>query len=212
VHLAVFGGTFDPPHNGHLALCLFARELLNIDRFIVSVSNNPFKHKRYADDEHRKRMAGLLSSEINLTGCCSEVSCWEVRKRQSSYTVDLLQYIHSIYPHNRLTLLIGEDSFRTFNSWKDYEQLYLLCNIVVFGRASSIVHVPQSIIPQSNETIRFIDFSYPVSSTTIRELVASGQSIKKFVPLSVHHYIMQHGLYQLPALPTLSQAQKHRES
>ena len=126
MHLAVFGATFDPPHNGHLALCLFARELLDIDRLIVSVSNNPFKQNRAAADVHRMRMAELLSREINLTGVCSEVSGWELEKKQPSYTVDLLRYLHLLYPADKLTLLVGEDSFREFSSWKESERLFLV--------------------------------------------------------------------------------------
>lgn len=195
MHLAVFGGTFDPPHNGHLALTLFARELLNIDRLIVSVSNNPFKQKRGTSGEERKRMASLLSSEINLAGWSSEVSGWELEKETPSYTVDLLRYVHSVFPHDRLTLLLGEDSFREFNSWKEYESLYSLCEICVFGRAATMGE-PSPAHRDEKEGIRFIDFAYPVSSTAIRELVASGQSIAQFVPSSIARYIAEHGLYR----------------
>lgn len=195
MHLAVFGGTFDPPHNGHLALALFARELLKIDRIIVSVSNNPFKQRRGTADEHRKRMASLLSSEINLTGWSSEVSLWELEKRTPSYTVDLLHYIHELYPHDRLTLLLGEDSFREFNSWKAYERLYSLAEICVFGRASSSGE-PAPVSRVGTEGMRFIDFAYPLSSTAIRELAASGQSIAPYVPSSIARYIAEHNLYR----------------
>ena len=98
MHLAVFGGSFDPPHNGHLALALFAREILAIDRIIISASNNPLKLNRLESDGHRKRMAMLLSSEINSTGACSEVSGWELQKKEPSYTVDLLLHLHHRYP------------------------------------------------------------------------------------------------------------------
>ncbi|MEI6756283.1 MAG: nicotinate (nicotinamide) nucleotide adenylyltransferase [Chlorobium sp.] len=199
MHLAVFGGTFDPPHNGHLALCLFARELLAIDRLIVSVSNNPFKPERGAPDVHRKRMVELLSSEINGTGdACSEVSGWELEKQQPSYTVDLLNYVHALYPHDRLTLLVGEDSFREFHSWKDYEKLFSLCDIAVFRRASTEVNtLPSGSMPR-NGGIELIDFDYPLSSTDIRELVSSGQSISGLVPPAVRRYIIEQGLYRKP--------------
>lgn len=202
MHLAVFGGTFDPPHNGHLALCLFARELLSIDRIIVSVSNNPFKQIRGASDRHRKRMADLLSAELNLTGSFSEVSGWELEKQQPSYTVDLLRYIHALYPQEKLTLLVGEDSFREFDSWKDVDALYSLCDIAVFARSPLLVQDSSPDELQRKEHIKFIDFSCSMSSTAIRELVASGQSIASLVPSSVHHYINEHGLYRNSASPT----------
>ncbi len=199
MHLAVFGGTFDPPHNGHLALCLFARELLEIDRMIISVSNNPFKQNREAGDFHRKHMAELLSSEINRVGSCCEVSGWELEKQLPSYTVDLLRYLHARYPSDRLTLLVGEDSFREFSSWKEYEQLFLLCGIVVFRRSSKEMDGlprPPSNIQHWREAIRFIDFAYLVSSTEVRELAGAGKSISRLVPASVHRYINRHALYR----------------
>jgi nicotinate-nucleotide adenylyltransferase len=196
VHLAVFGATFDPPHNGHLALCLFARELLGIDRLIVSVSNNPFKPGRGTADEHRRRMAELLSREINLSGICCEVSGWELEKNQPSYTVDLLRYLHDLYPADKLTLLVGEDSFREFPTWKEYEQLFSLCDIVVFRRASTLQIAPTPEPLQQKGSIRVIDFACGVSSTFIRDYIAAGHSVSSFVPSSVHHYILKHGLYR----------------
>ncbi len=198
MHLAVFGGTFDPPHNGHLALCLYARELLEIDRILLSVSNNPFKQHRSVSDEHRKRMAECLSSEINLTGSCSQVSGWELEKQRPSYTVELLKYARQLYPHDRVTLLVGEDSFREFHSWKDYEKLFSLCDIAVFRRASTEGSAPPPEVLQLKGSIRVIDFAYEVSSTEIRELISAGQSVSGFVPPRVNRYIIEHGLYLLP--------------
>lgn len=196
MHLAVFGGTFDPPHNGHLALCLYARERLEIDKIFISVSNNPFKQKRCAADEHRKRMAECLSSEINLTGSCSQVSGWELDKQQPSYTVDLLKYVHQLYPHDRVTLLVGEDSFREFHSWKDYEQLFSLCDIVVFRRASTETSAAHPDSLKRKGSLEVFDFSYELSSTEIRDLSAAGQSVSRLVPPSVHRYIIEHSLYR----------------
>ena len=198
MHLAVFGATFDPPHNGHLALCLFARELLGIDRLIISVSNNPFKKNRAAADVHRMRMADLLSREINHTGVCSEVSGWELEKKQPSYTVDLLRYLHDLYPTDKLMLLVGEDSFREFSQWKECEQLFSLCDIVVFGRATTGQGALSHEAMQLRESVRFINFDYPVSSTVTRDLVAAGLSISRLVPSSVHRYITEQGLYRRP--------------
>jgi len=196
VHLAVFGGTFDPPHNGHLALCLFARELLDLDRLMISVSNNPFKLGSKAGDVHRTHMAELLSSEVNSTVSCCEVSTWELEKRQPSYTVDLVRHFHAHYPNDTLTLLVGEDSFRDFSSWKEHEKLPFLCNIVVFRRASTQENRSPSDYHLWESAITFINFAYGVSSTEVRELVAAGKSISTLVPASVHRYINEHALYR----------------
>ncbi len=199
MHLAVFGGTFDPPHNGHLALCLFARELLAIDRIVISVSNNPLKQTRGASDSHRKHMAELLAAEINLTGTTCEVSGWELEKRQPSYTVDLLHYINNLYPKAGITLLLGEDSFREFPLWKEHEKLCSLCRIAVFRRMTNEKEYLTAATDEWKdrpENLTFIDFSYPVSSTEIRELAAEGRSIANLVPPSVRRYITEQGLYR----------------
>ncbi len=212
MHLAVFGGTFDPPHNGHLALCLYARELLDIDRIIISVSNNPFKQIKGVADEHRKRMAELLSAEINRTGSCCQVSGWELQKQRPSFTIDLLRYVHEVYPHDRLTLLVGEDSYREFTFWKDYEKLFSLCDIAVFQRPSPDGGLRSSDCPHQEGNIAVIDFSYAVSSSEIRELIDAGQSISRFVPLSVRRYINDNGLYRLPPSFTSTRGLKRLES
>ena len=213
MHLAVFGASFDPPHNGHLALSLFARELLGLDRILISVSNNPFKQHRGTSDGHRLRMAELLSLEINCTGACSEVCGWELEKKQPSYTVDLLRYLHHLYPTDHLTLLVGEDSFREFSLWKEPDVLFSLCDIVVFSRASARQGTPLPATVQQKGSIKRIDFSSPLSSTLIRDCVAAGAPIAHLVPPSIYRYIMEHGLYRNPLDPaTSTQVLKHRES
>ena len=190
--MAVFGGTFDPPHNGHLALCLFARELLALDHWIISASNNPFKQKKAVLDAHRVAMAELFAAEIMLTGCSAEVSGWELEKQQPSYTVDFIRHLHALYPHDTLTLLVGEDSFADFPLWKEPECLMALCNVVVFRRVTA-PHDHHK--PGWQHAITTIDFACGISSTEVRARVFSGQSITHLVPQSIHHYIVENALY-----------------
>ena len=204
MHLAVFGASFDPPHNGHLALSLFARELLGLDSLIISVSNNPFKQNRGTTDEHRMCMAMLLSREINRTGPCCEVSGWELEKKQPSYTVDLLRHLHILYPTDKLTLLVGEDSFRDFSSWKEPDILFSLCDIVVFSRASAQQGVPMHKTMREKGEVKMIEFASPVSSTIIRDFVAAGVPFSHLVPPSVHRYIIEYGLYRNLRVPATS--------
>ncbi|ABL66687.1 nicotinate (nicotinamide) nucleotide adenylyltransferase [Chlorobium phaeobacteroides] len=196
MHVAVFGGTFDPPHNGHLAMCLLARELLHIDKVILSISNNPFKLLRSDHDDHRKNMVGLLASELKKTELPAEVSGWELQKKTPSYTVELLRFLRTEYPDVQLTLLVGEDSYREFPLWKSYEELVLLCRIAVFRRVppEQIAHREQRLEMIGN--VRFIDFDCPISSTTIRADIASGRPVTAKIPSAINRYIIDHRLYR----------------
>ena len=192
MHLAVFGDTFDPPHNGHLALCLFARELLGIDRIIISVSNNPFNQKRDASDEHRTQMAELLAAEINRNGACCEVIDWELGTHEPSYTVDLMRSVSERYLPDKLTLLVGEDSFKEFPAWKEITTLFALCTIVVFRRPSAEVSTPASWM---HREVLFIDFACQISSTHVRRLLYASESVSGLVPVPILQYIKQRSLY-----------------
>jgi nicotinate-nucleotide adenylyltransferase len=195
VRTAVFGGSFDPPHNGHLALCLYARELAGVDRLIVSVSKNPFKASADASDEDRAAMARLLVAEINAAGAFADMSDWELRQPGPSYTIDLLRHVAALHPGDDLVLLVGEDSYRQMPQWRESREIAQLCDIAVFGRSGSVLAVGSC-----GETLppaTLFDFDMPVSATEVRRLAAAGQPISHLVPPTIATYIASHGLYRV---------------
>ena len=194
MRLGVFGGTFDPPHNGHLALCLYARELLGLDQLIISVSKNPFKSASDAPDDDRAKMAALLVAEINPTGAIVEVSGWELDQPGASYTIDLLRHVGSLYPGSELVLLVGEDSYREMGCWKSSAEIPTLCRIAVFGRAGFNAEGQDS--DNARPQAQYFDFDMPVSATSVRNLVADGQPINHLVPPAIEAYIASRGLYR----------------
>ncbi len=198
MQLAVFGGTFDPPHNGHLALCLYARELLQIDRLVISVSNNPLKETASAADRDRVNMAELLVETINSTGRIAEVCSWEVNRGQPSYTIDLIDYLEDLYSCRDISLLVGEDNYRNFQQWKSWEELVRRCNFVVFGRADDSAEASETAGLGESQKQKFshVDFNLPLSSTEIRERIASGDLCADRIPFSIRHYIAAEGLYR----------------
>ena len=191
---AVFGGTFDPPHNGHLALCLYARELAGVDRLIVSVSKNPFKGPSDASDADRLAMAEFLVDEINAAGEFAEASDWELRQPGPSYTIDLLRHVAELYPGDDLLLLVGEDSYRHMPQWKSATEIPKLCDIAVFGRSGGELAAPSCGEPLPPAML--YDFDMPVSATEIRRLIAAGMPITHLVPPSIAEYIASRGLYR----------------
>jgi nicotinate-nucleotide adenylyltransferase len=192
LRLGVFGGSFDPPHNGHLALCLYARELLNLDRIIISVSKNPFKATYFAPQEDREELADLLAAEINLTGATAEVSRWELSLPGASFTIDLLHHLRTLHPNDRLTLLVGEDSYGDMSRWKSIGEFGELCDVAVFRRRGHSAQEP----PVIGGSMCFIDFELPLSATDVRALVAAGLSTRASLPTSVARYIEEHTLYR----------------
>ena len=194
MRLGVFGGTFDPPHNAHLALCLYAREMLDLDRLIISVSKNPFKAPSDAPDAERGAMARLLADEINATGAIAEVCGWELAQPGVSYTIDLLHHVGSLYPGAELVLLVGEDSYREMSRWKSPAEISSLCQIAVFGRPGFTVAgvASEGALPQARHFL----FDMPVSATSVRNLVAEGQPIHHLVPPTITAYIASRGLYR----------------
>lgn len=194
MRLGVFGGTFDPPHNGHLALCLEARARLGLDRLIISVSKNPLKAYAVASDADRKAMAELLAGEINVTGNFAEVIGWELDRPGPSYTVDLLHHLRELYPDAELILLIGEDSYHEMPRWRAIEEIASLCRIVVFMRSRESFESDSlvGLLP----TARIVDFDMPVSATAIRRLVAEGGTVSQLLPASISRYMAEHALYR----------------
>lgn len=195
MRIAVFGGTFDPPHNGHLGICLFARELLGLDRLIISVSNNPFKEFLGASDNDRRKMAELLAAEINKTGESAEASGWELSRSGHSYTIDLLRYVRAIYPAAEMVLLVGEDSYREMPRWKSFEEVIRFCPIAVFRREPQPGE-DNNIFAGAEGGIRCIDYDMQVSATMIRTRIAARESITQLLPSSIRRYIADHELYQ----------------
>lgn len=191
---AVFGGSFDPPHNGHLALCLFARELAGLDRLTVSVSKNPFKAPAAASDDDRAAMARLLTGGINSAGAFAEMSTWELQQPGPSYTIDLLRHVEALHPGDELVLLVGEDSYRQMPQWRSAPEIPKHCSIAVFGRSGG-----ETADPPVNDHLfpaRHYAFDMAVSATEIRQRVAAGQPIDHLVPPSIAAYIAEHGLYR----------------
>ncbi|KER09977.1 MAG: hypothetical protein HY22_07960 [[Candidatus Thermochlorobacteriaceae] bacterium GBChlB] len=193
--VALFGGTFDPPHNGHIALLTLTRELFSPDRIVLSVSRNPLKASVLTPDTHRLALAELLADEINATGNIVEVNTRELRRKRPSYTIDTLKHLTSKYPNADFLLCIGEDNYRNFSRWKSPEKILAMSQVAVFSRQLSDEKRPSFSLVQGS-AVRYVKLDFSISATDIRAALSKGDDVSDKLPRSILRYIAAHGLYQ----------------
>lgn len=192
--IAFFGGSFNPPHNAHLAMALLLRELFLPDKIILSVSNNPLKPDSEISDDDRLAMTRLLADEINATGHVAETSDWELARNAPSYTIETLERLERLYPNARLLLAIGEDNFRSFSRWKRHDEILRRAELVVFERPDA--SAPTDFAPPKTATIHRVPLALRENSTDLRHKLARGLCPKGEMPQSILTYVKKRNLYR----------------
>lgn len=187
MRLGIFGGTFDPPHVGHLLAASDAFEMLYLDRlFLVPAKEQPFKAGSVcASPAHRLHMlADLVDGDPRFV-----VDAMEIERPGLSFTVDTLAVFAERHADAHLCFLIGEDLVSQIADWREPERIAALAEIVVLARTSEPREAP---FPMRRISTRRVD----VSSTEIRARVREGRSIRGFVPDAVAAYIGAVRLYR----------------
>jgi len=197
--LAIMGGTFDPIHYGHLVSAEAVRIQYNIDKIIFIPSGNPpHKHNiNITPAEHRYIMAQMAV----LSNPYFEVSRLELDREGRSYTVDTIKELREVLGNNiELYFITGADAILEILTWKNVGELLSLCKFIAvtrpgYGKAELYNKVSElkSLFKSDIITINVPEFA--ISSTDIRDRVASGKSIKYLVPESVEAYIEKNKLY-----------------
>ena len=191
MRLAYFGGSFDPPHVGHLLAAQDAFDQLALDRIVlVPAATQPLKVGRSAAsaDQRLTMVRLLVEGDVRF-----EVSAVEVERAGLSFTVDTLQHFAAVHPAAERFLLLGADVLATFGQWREPERVLKLARPVVLERMGE--HVPA--LPAGMDAImRLPTRRVDVSSTEIRERVRNGKSIRGFVTDSVAAFIASAGLYR----------------
>lgn len=191
MRLGVLGGTFDPPHLGHLLSASDAFEALALDKLLfVPAAVPPYKTRSVkASPEQRLRMLELtIGSDTRF-----EASRLELDRDGLSFTVDTLAALSAKSPGVSLFMLIGEDLATQIASWRDAVRIADLATIVVLMRETvAEASALESSLPMTRLATRRIE----LSSTEIRERVQGGRSIHGFVTDSVAAFIDAAGLYR----------------
>ena len=190
--LGIFGGSFNPPHMGHLIVLESVRDQLHFDKILLIPSaQTPNKH----DMALAPALTRLEMTRLATNGHPGfEVSDIEIQRRGISYTVDTLETLVGVYPKATLSLLIGADNFQEFQTWKSPEEILTKADLVVMSRPGF------SSREVKHDLARLAQFvNVPligISGTDIRRRVKLGRSIRFLVPPSVEEYIRIHRLYK----------------
>lgn len=192
MNLGIFGGTFNPPHYGHLIVADRVREELNLAKvYFVPSSVSPHKqHLSTLDSTYRMEMVRLAV----LGQQQFESSSIEIERGGVSYTVETLEQFKRMYSGASLYLLVGMDNLAEFSTWKSPEQIGALATVVVMTRPGFQPHDIPARLPKG-----FLHCPVPqigISSSEIRERVRGGRSIRFLVPKPVESYIYYRKLYR----------------
>lgn len=192
MRLGIFGGSFDPPHVGHLLAASDAFELLELDRLLfIPAAVQPFKQQELqASAAQRFRMVELMIAG-DPRFAADPV---EIDRKGLSFTVDTLGMLEAREPGARRFLLIGEDLAGEIATWRDARRIAELADVVVLSRASDERGDggDQEQVPLTRIATRRIE----ISSTEIRARVLAGKSIHGFVTEAVAGFIEAAGLYR----------------
>lgn len=188
--IGLYFGTFNPIHNGHLAIANIMANDTDLDKVWLIVSpQNPFKSNDTLLPEYdRFEMVRLsIYDDYNL-----DASDIEFKLPKPSYTVDTLAYIREKYPDHQFSLIIGEDNLSHFHKWKNYEQILNHHDLLVYPRNNAKEtelkdHPKVHMVPAP-----LLD----ISATYIRNAIKEGRSVKYLIPNEVIEYIDSKGLYQ----------------
>ncbi|MBF89156.1 MAG: nicotinate (nicotinamide) nucleotide adenylyltransferase [Candidatus Marinimicrobia bacterium] len=190
--LCLFGGTFDPPHLGHLVIAEFVRESEGFDIILfVPAPNPPHKEKNISSIKDRQEMLRLaLVDNENF-----HISDFEIKRGGTSYTIETILEAKQKFnlSSKDIYFLIGSDSLLTFHEWKNYKSILKECKVIVAMRPGFLVsRIEENILSQ----IRFsIIPQIEISSSQIRNKIKKGSSVRYMLSSQVIDYIKKSALY-----------------
>ncbi len=171
--IAIFGGSFDPPHLGHITIVQKALQKLDIDRlFIVPTYINPFKRTFHAPPQLRLRWL----KKIFLSQPKVKVCDFEIKNARPTYTIETVEYLRRRYAPKKIYIIIGSDNLPSLHQWKNYKRLKKLAKFVVATRDCKK-------IPKNMEKLYV---KVPISSTALR-----AHPLQRYLPKIVAREIIR---------------------
>lgn len=213
MRIGLFGGSFNPPHMGHLNSLETVQKKAGLDRIhVLPNSQNPLKVQ--VEGPQADQRLEMVRRALNSYGPQFVVDDREIRRGGVSYTIDTIREFRKEVDAEDLFLIIGADNFETFDQWKDYRDILKEANLIVTTRPgfeipSSVDDIPaflkdmiaeadfNFIELKSGRNIQFLTLKdVEVSSSEIRKKLRTGRPVQKELPLSVESYIREQGLYR----------------
>lgn len=198
MRIAVFGGSFNPPHIGHTEAAGKAADALCADRLLIVPAGKP-PHKEqeafWPDAQARYDLAALAFAPCAKAQLCA----LEMHRPGPSYTVDTLAQLHAQFPDAELFLMMGADMFLSFESWKDFRDIFALACLAVFSRGEggdeAINGLAERFRRDYGARVRVLDFApLALSSTQLREKLGNREGNNLVAP-SVYEEIIRHRYY-----------------
>lgn len=196
--IAILGGSFDPPHLGHIFIASQVKELLKLDEvWLMPAHDHPFD-KQLSSVEMRFAMTKLLENRD------LKVSDFEIKRNKESFTIDTLKTLEKENPDDKFYWIFGSDQLDSFQKYKDWKSLAKNHNLIFFPRewilpqfeervkhALELQSIPSNVIVLHDKNLVLTN----ISSTGIRKRVKAGLSIDLFVTKEVEEYIKKNNLY-----------------
>jgi len=198
--IGLFGGTFDPPHRAHLALAQVALQTLALDELRWIPAGQPWQKagRRLADAEHRCAMVqALFAGEPRFV-----LDRRELHRAGPSYTVDTARELAAERPGAELFLVIGQDQYARFDTWREWQSLLGLVTLAVAAREGQAPRPPEALQGVAHRAQTLPLPTLRVSSTAARAAAARGQALSALPALTgaeVARYIEHHRLYRKEA-------------
>ncbi|MEG1887742.1 MAG: nicotinate (nicotinamide) nucleotide adenylyltransferase [Oscillospiraceae bacterium] len=191
----IFGGTFNPPHIGHIEMLKAVSKLPDVDEIWLMPAKNP----------PHKNTEGELASELDRLEMCriaaktdpkGSASDFEYKRDGKSYTFDTLRNLKNIYPNKQFCWLVGADMLITFDKWYKYREILKMAEIIAVFRKSCDKHDFEDAAIKLNGKINCVQANITeVSSSEIREKISGNEPVSTLLDEEIYCYIKEHKLY-----------------
>jgi nicotinate-nucleotide adenylyltransferase len=211
--IGIFGGSFNPPHNGHINSLQTVAKKFGLDKIhVVPAAQNPLKTP--VEGPTPEQRLELTRMAFDQYGDQYFVDDQEIKRGGNSYTIDTIMNLRKTYEAQDLYLIVGADKFEELSQWKDYQKILTEANLIVTTRPGydtpeTLEEMPGFLKPlvaefdfnfielNTGRNVQFITLrDVEISSTEVRKWLRSGKPVEKYLPLSVESYLKEHKLYR----------------